>query len=565
MENTLYYGDNLEILRDYIKDESIDLIYLDPPFNSNRSYNVLFKDESGAGSDAQITAFDDAWHWGEMAEHTYQELIQNAPMNVATMIDAMRQFIGRNQMMAYLVMMAARLVELHRVLKPTGSLYLHCDPTASHYLKILLDMIFGVENFKAEIIWKRSGSHNLSQGWDANHDTILFYSKSSEIIWNQVFEPYSEEYLARFKRVDPDGRKWQDVALTGGGAKGSVDARSQQPWRGHFPPPGRNWSAPRLITDHLELPRNMDVIEKLEKMDQAGYIYWPSNGGLPRFKQYLDLLPGSPVTDNWSDISPINSQAAERLGYPTQKPLALLERIIQASSNPGDLVLDPFSGCGTCISAAQKLGRHWIGIDITHLAIAMHKNRLKGNFGLEPKRDYQVVGEPEDLAGAHQLAHDDRYQFQWWALSLIKARPLGGSETSREGKKGSDKGIDGYISFLDDPKGNLKRAVVQVKSGHVNSSMIRDLKGTVEREGAQIGLFITLDPPTRDMVTEAASAGFYHSELWNKDYPRLQILSVEELLAGADAKLPPTPDNAAAFKKAERVEKSGPKQGELGI
>ena len=261
----------------------------------------------------------------------------------------------------------------------------------------------------------------------------------------------------------------------------------------------------------------------------------------------------------------ISSQSNERLGYQTQKPVALLERIINASSNPGDLVLDPFSGCGTCISAAQKLGRRWIGIDITHLAIAMHKNRLKGNFGLEPKRDYQVIGEPEDLAGAHQLARDDRYQFQWWALSLVKARPLGGSEGSREGKKGSDKGIDGYISFLDDARGNLKRAVVQVKSGHVNSSMIRDLKGTVEREQAQIGIFITLDPPSRDMVTEAVSAGQYHSELWNKDYPCLQILSVEELLAGADAKIPPTPDNAAAFKKAGKVEKAGPQQGQLGI
>jgi site-specific DNA-methyltransferase (adenine-specific) len=235
------------------------------------------------------------------------------------------------------------------------------------------------------------------------------------------------------------------------------------------------------------------------------------------------------------------------------------------SSDSGDIVLDPFSGCGTCISAAQKLGRKWIGIDITHLAIAMHKNRLKGNFGLEPKRDYQVIGEPEDLAGAKQLARDDRYQFQWWALSLIKARPLGGSDNSREGKKGSDRGIDGYINFLDDAKGNLKRAVVQVKSGHVNSSHIRDLKGTLEREQAQIGIYITLEPPTREMVTEAASAGFYHSDLWNKDYPRIQLLSVEELFAGADAKVPPTPENAAAFKKAEKVESAGPKQGELGL
>jgi site-specific DNA-methyltransferase (adenine-specific) len=553
-ENTLYYGDNLDILRRYIKDESVDLIYLDPPFNSNRSYNVLFKDETGAGSDAQITAFDDAWHWGETAERTYQELIQNAPMNVATMIDAMRQFIGRNQMMAYLVMMAARLVELHRVLKPTGSLYLHCDSTASHYLKILLDMIFNPQNFRNEIIWKRRSGSNSSVH-QANRfgtvtDTILFYSKTDQAIINPQYnfeaEGYQDYIDKFFKFVDKDGRKYQIDNLANPAPRPNL----MYEYKG-YKPPKNGWAISK---------------EKMEQWDKEGRIYFPENkDGRLRRKRFLDELQGKPVQNLWDDIEMISSQSNERLGYQTQKPVALLERIINASSNPGDLVLDPFSGCGTCISAAQKLGRRWIGIDITHLAIAMHKNRLKGNFGLEPKRDYQVIGEPEDLAGAHQLARDDRYQFQWWALSLVKARPLGGSEGSREGKKGSDKGIDGYISFLDDARGNLKRAVVQVKSGHVNSSMIRDLKGTVEREQAQIGIFITLDPPSRDMVTEAVSAGQYHSELWNKDYPCLQILSVEELLAGADAKIPPTPDNAAAFKKAGKVEKAGPQQGQLGI
>jgi site-specific DNA-methyltransferase (adenine-specific) len=553
-ENTLYYGDNLDILRRYIKDESVDLIYLDPPFNSNRSYNVLFKDETGAGSDAQITAFDDAWHWGETAERTYQELIQNAPMNVATMIDAMRQFIGRNQMMAYLVMMAARLVELHRVLKPTGSLYLHCDSTASHYLKILLDMIFNPQNFRNEIIWKRRSGSNSSVH-QANRfgtvtDTILFYSKTDQAIINPQYnfeaEGYQDYIDKFFKFVDKDGRKYQIDNLANPAPRPNL----MYEYKG-YKPPKNGWAISK---------------EKMEQWDKEGRIYFPENkDGRLRRKRFLDELQGKPVQNLWDDIEMISSQSNERWGYQTQKPVALLERIINASSNPGDLVLDPFSGCGTCISAAQKLGRRWIGIDITHLAIAMHKNRLKGNFGLEPKRDYQVIGEPEDLAGAHQLARDDRYQFQWWALSLVKARPLGGSEGSREGKKGSDKGIDGYISFLDDARGNLKRAVVQVKSGHVNSSMIRDLKGTVEREQAQIGIFITLDPPSRDMVTEAVSAGQYHSELWNKDYPCLQILSVEELLAGADAKIPPTPDTAAAFKKAGKVEKAGPQQGQLGI
>jgi site-specific DNA-methyltransferase (adenine-specific) len=244
--------------------------------------------------------------------------------------------------------------------------------------------------------------------------------------------------------------------------------------------------------------------------------------------------------------------------------LELLERIINSSSNPGDIVLDPFSGCGTCIAAAQKLGRQWIGIDITHLAIAMHKSRLKDMYGLEPKRDYAVIGEPEDLAGARQLARDDRYQFQWWALSLIEARPLGGSEGSKTGKKGADRGIDGAIHFLE-AKGAVRRALVQVKSGHVNAGMIRDLKGTLERENASIGVFLTLEPPTREMETEAASAGFYHSELWEKEYPRVQILSIDELLNGAEVKIPPTPRGAEAFKQAEKVKKEGPKQGELGI
>lgn len=542
MENTLYYGDNLDILRRFIADESIDLIYLDPPFNSNRSYNVLFKDESGAGSDAQITAFDDAWHWGETAERTYQEIIQNAPLNVAKMMDAMRQFIGSNQMMAYLVMMAARLVELHRVLKPTGSLYLHCDPTASHYLKIILDVIFQPNNFRNEIIWKRSNpKSNTSANLPNSTDIILRYSKTQKCKYFPPYGDHDPEYIEKaYHYQDSDGR-YRLLPLL-----------------------NPNDDRPNLTYEFLGVKRVWRwTKDRMEKAYADGLVVQLHPGAVPQYKKYLSDSKGRTITNLWDDIP----QAAgnEALGYPTQKPLALLERIIEISSEPSDIVLDPFSGCGTCISAAQKLGRKWIGIDITHLAIAMHKNRLKGNFGLEPKRDYQVIGEPEDLGGAKHLAREDRYQFQWWALSLIKARPLGGSENSREGKKGSDRGIDGYISFLDDARGSLKQALIQVKSGHVNSSMIRDLKGTLEREQAQIGIFITLEEPTREMVTEAASAGFYHSEIWNRDYPRLQMLSVEELLNGAEPKLPPTPENATAFKKAEKVEKSGPKQGTLDL
>jgi site-specific DNA-methyltransferase (adenine-specific) len=279
---------------------------------------------------------------------------------------------------------------------------------------------------------------------------------------------------------------------------------------------------------------------------------------MPSYKRYLDEMPGVPLQDIWSDIKPAIGN--EDLGYPTQKPLALLERIIQASSNPGDVVLDPFSGCGTAIAAAQKLGRRWIGIDITHLAIAMHKARLKDMFNLEPGRDYQIIGEPEDLPAARQLAQDDRYQFQWWALSLVKARPLGGEAGSKKGKLGADRGIDGIIPFIDDSSGKPKQVMVQVKSGHVNSAMVRDLRGVVERENAAIGMLITLNNPTSEMQKEALAAGFYTSQLWQKKYPRLQILSIEDLLNGEEVKMPPA---HGAFKKAGRVKKEEGSQGEL--
>jgi site-specific DNA-methyltransferase (adenine-specific) len=245
--------------------------------------------------------------------------------------------------------------------------------------------------------------------------------------------------------------------------------------------------------------------------------------------------------------------AQERLGYPTQKPLALLERIISASSNPGDVVLDPFCGCGTAVAAAQKLGRSWIGIDITHLSIALMKYRLEAMF---PGITFDVQGEPKDMGAAQQLAQDDRYQFQWWALSLIRAQPLGGQDGSRTGKKGSDRGIDGVISFIDDTSAQPKRVIVQVKSGHVKSGDIRDLKGTMQREEAPIGVFITLEDPSRDMVTEATTAGFYHSPGWGRDYPALQILTIADLMQRrARVQMPP---EYQTFKQAQRVKPEQP-------
>jgi site-specific DNA-methyltransferase (adenine-specific) len=535
-ENTLFYGDNLKVLREYIASESIDLIYLDPPFNSSRSYNVLFKDESGADSEAQITAFEDTWHWNGL---TYHELVTQSPDHIAKMIAALHDFVGENQMMAYLVMMAIRLVELHRVLKSTGTLYLHCDPTASHYLRIIMDTIFGVNNFRNEIVWQRTNAKgNAFTRFATNHDVILRYTKSDKATWNPQYTAHNPEYVENFYHyVEPEtGRRY------------TLDNLANP-----------NKDRPNLTYEFLGVKRVWRwTKERMQEAYEKGLVIQNHPGAVPRLKRYLDEQEGNPVGDIWTDIPPIQSQSAEKLGYPTQKPLALLERIIQASSNPGGLVLDPFCGCGTAIAAAQKLGRKWIGIDITHLAIALMKYRLEAMF---PGIHIDVKREPEDIGGARQLAHDDRYQFQWWALSLIRAKPQGGQEGSKTGKKGSDKGIDGVITFIDDAYTKPKRVIVQVKSGHVKSGDIRDLIGTVDQEKAAIGVFITLEAPTRDMLSTAISAGFYHSPGWNKDYPRIQIITIDDLLHHrAEINMPP---QYGTFKQAQKVRKFDSEQPEL--
>ena len=541
-ENTLFYGDNLFVLREHIPSESIDLVYLDPPFNSSRNYNVLFKDEHGTDSEAQITAFEDTWHWNLAAEQTYAELLTEAPDHIAKMIESLRGFIGENQMMAYLVMMTVRLVELHRVLKPTGSIYLHCDPTSSHYLKIIMDTIFSPLNFRNEIIWKRANAHNDPKKYGRISDTILYYSKTANPIWNTQYTPYRDEYYESHYKKDENGRFYRTVPLDAP-RHGEGSSALIYEWHGKLPAPSRTWAVRR------------EIMEEYERKGQLVY----TRTGTPTLLQYADVMPGVPLQNIWTDIPPVNPQAHERLGYPTQKPLALLDRIIQSSSNPGDVVLDPFCGCGTAIASAQKLGRKWIGIDITHLSIALQKYRLEAMF---PGIKFKVVGEPKDIGAARQLAQEDRYQFQWWSLSLIRARPLGGQEGSREGKKGSDKGIDGVIAFIDDNTGKAKRVLVQVKSGHVNASHIRDLVGTVQREQAAIGVYITLEEPTRDMITEALKAGFYRSPGWNKDFPRIQIQTIDELLHNAEVKMPP---QFGTFKQAQRVQQAEAEQAEFGF
>jgi adenine specific DNA methylase Mod len=515
--NVLYYGDNLEILRKYIPDSSVDLIYLDPPFNSKATYNVLYKEQTGEPSQAQITAFEDTWHWGLESERALQEIFTStiAPSAVKDFMSVMPKFLGKKtDMAAYLTMMCVRLLELRRVLKDTGSIYLHCDPTASHYLKILMDAIFGVANFRNEIVWKRADTvkGNVGQGvrfFDRNSDSILFYAKSELNTFKPIFKGYSEEYLEHFyKYVEPQtGRRYRLISMTGPG--GSAKGNPKYEVMG--------------ITRYWRYSK-----DKMQKLIDDGMVVQTNPGNVPQRKQYLDEGKGVPVQSLWDDVSALHSQAAERLGYPTQKPEALLERIVQASSKEGDIVLDPFCGCGTALVAAQRLNRRWIGIDITHLAISTMKWRFGKIF---PNIQYKVIGEPKDLESAKELANQNKYQFQWWAVSLVGGQPYG------EKKKGADTGIDGYLYFMDE-KNKVKKAIIQVKGGNVEVSHVRDLIGVVHREKAEMGLFLCLEPSTKPMQLEADSEGFYHSPL-GKDYPKIQILAIEQLLGGKKPDIPP--------------------------
>jgi DNA modification methylase len=543
--NTLYFGDNLEVLRRYIAPESVDLIYLDPPFNSKATYNVLFAEKNGTQAAAQIKAFDDTWHWDRSAAAAYQEVVE-AGGPVSQDMQAFRTFLGCNDMLAYLAMMAIRLKELHRVLKPTGSLYLHCDPTASHYLKMLLDAVFGKDQFRNEIIWKRTSAHSGAKRWGPVHDVIFFYTRSDDYTWNPLSQEYDEKYLARFYRhLDEEGRRFRTGDLTGAGIR---KGESGQPWRGINPTEKkRHWAVPNKMIEELFGPEALQwsVQEKLDKLDEAGLIYWPPEGEMPALIRYLDEEKGVPIIDVITDIKPIGAHAKERLGYPTQKPEALLERIILASSNEGDLVLDPFCGCGTTVAVAHRLHRRWIGIDITHLAINLIRVRLRDSFGPEIEKQYQVIGEPVTVKDAEALAKQDPFQFQLWALGLVGARPA-------DPKKGADKGIDGRLYFHDEgPTGKTKQVIISIKSGKVQPSHVRDLVGVVERENAQIGVLICLEPPTEAMRQEAAAAGFYQSPAGTQ-HPKIQLLTIADLIErNQRIDLPPWTD-WRTFKKAPR-------------
>ena len=494
---------------------------------------MIFSETDGSSSQAQIQAFEDTWRWGETTEGAYHELIGTAPPLLVETIKSFRGFLTETNLMAYLVMMALRLVELHRVLKPTGSFYLHCDPTASHYLKIILDQIFGVEHFRNEIVWERTNAHNMkARYYSKTHDLLLFYSKDDSYTWNKQYTEYSDAQLSRYK-TDEGGRLYTGRDLT----MSTVMKNRNFEWRGAQPPTHRSWGA---------------SLEQLEKWYAEGRILLKKDGTprLDGLKVYLDELPGKQIPSIWNDIPRIGNTSKERLGYPTQKPLTLLERIIKTSSDEGDVVLDAFAGCGTTIEAAAKLNRRWIGVDITHLAIALLKYRLADTFGDDVK--YEIIGEPKDAASAKTLAVQDRYQFEWWALSLIRARPYKGK------KKGADEGVDGVIYYEDvdpeNPKKTLtQKIVVQVKSGKVSVRDIRELKSVVETQDAVIGVFITLNPPTQPMVKEAATAGrFQWLHVTHTTYPKIQIRTIEELLAGGGIEYPQTPIDVT-FRRAERA------------
>ena len=514
--DALYYGDNLDVLRNHIEDESVDLIYLDPPFNSNANYNVLFKSPDGKQSQSQIEAFEDTWHWTDTAEEAFDDVMRSGHSDAAEMLRAMRSMLKENDMMAYLAMMAVRLIELHRVLKPTGSLYLHCDPTASHYLKLLLDAVFGVSSFKNEVTWKRTTTHSDSKTWSRVSDVILFFAKGKSFTWNTPRENHSTEYVAsKYRYQDSDGRLYRLDNMTSPSSRPNM----MYDWKGFpFPPYGWRYSK-----------------ETMAKLDNEGRVHYPrkKDGTFDyskrlSLKRYLAEMQGGVMGSIWTDIPPINSQAAERLGYPTQKPVALLERILKASSNEGDVVLDPFCGCGTTIHAAEKLNRQWIGIDVTHLAIGLIRDRLRNAF---PQADFDVYGVPRDLLAARELASADKHEFQLWALSLINAQPYKG------GRKGADGGVDGYIWFQPDGR-NHEKAVVSVKGGeNVDVKMIRDLIATVDREKAKVGVFVTLTEPTRPMKTEAAAAGFYDSPNHGR-FAKIQILTIADLFAQQKPHLP---------------------------
>ncbi|PTR11167.1 site-specific DNA-methyltransferase [Cereibacter azotoformans] len=532
MKNAFYFGDNLHVLREYIADESVDLIYLDPPFNSNATYNLLFKSpDRKRWSDAQIATFEDTWSWGELADAQFREITSSGG-KASEVLTALRRILGENDMLAYLTMMTARLVELHRTLKPNGCIYLHCDPTASHYLKVLLDAIFGAARFHNEIVWKRTSSHgNVSANYGDVTDTILYFSKGSTPRWNKPYVPLSDENIAKkYTYTDPDGRRFTTRDLRNPADRPNL----KYEYRGYQPHPN-GWSISR---------------ELMEQYDAQGRLYFPKDpSGRIRLKLYLDESPGRAIHNLWDDIPPLNSQARERLGYPTQKPVALLERILGASSDPEDVILDPFCGCGTTLHAAQNLGRRWIGIDVAVQAMQIVGDRLRSAF---PSIEFDVFGLPTSPEGAHWLAAKDPFKFEEWAVSRVGAM--------HSGRYRNDGGIDGYFYFMHG-RDEHSRGIVSVKAGrNINPGMVRDLTGTLFRERTMnrdpsaIAVLLCAREPTDGMIQEARRAGTIQTMYG--EIPAVQILSVADIFAGKTIQVPLMFDSVSAAAAGRRKGKA---------
>ena len=522
----LYYGDCRTVMQDF-RLASIDLIYLDPPFNSQRQYNSIYRDETGRPLPDEVNAFSDMWELdaatAEAARHM-PILLRDSGMDDATVqlwnlwLRALRYTQPR--LLAYIVHMTERLLLIHRVLKPTGSLYLHCDPTASHYLKVVLDGLFGHANFRNELIWKRTSAHSGARRYGAIHDVILFYSKPNRYTWNRVYQAYDQTYIDQFyTHHDDDGRRWRRSDLTGAGVV--QHGATGQPWRGiDVSAKGRHWS--RSPAD-------------LDRLDADGRIHWPRRkGGMPMLKRYLDEQPGLAAQDVLTDVRPIHNLSNERMGYATQKPLALMERLIQASSNPGDVVLDPFCGCATTLEAAHKLGRRWIGIDRAYHAInRVVRLRLGERCGLVEGADFTIDGVPETLEAAEAKWRHNKFEFQEWAIESVDAFP--------SARRTGDGGIDGRLYFDLPGESTLQSMTIEVKGGtHVTIGDVRALRGVLERDDAQMAGLILMRPrsagQTRNFGLEMEDAGTMR--VLGIDYPRMQVLTVEEILAGQRFKTP---------------------------
>ncbi|WP_198528420.1 MULTISPECIES: DNA methyltransferase [unclassified Mycobacteroides] len=518
--NRLYFGDNLEVLDEHVADESVDLIYLDPPFNSNRNYSVIFgRNRAADETVAQSDAFEDTWRWTPTTETLIGELSNTAPTRVADALSAYYTLLGESEALAYLVNMTPRLLQLHRVLKPTGSLFLHCDPTMSHYLKVLLDAMFDARNFRNEIIWNRTAAKALQTTRVArNHDVILAYGKSENFTFNSdaMFAPYDETDLdaktrEKYSLKDKDGRRYQLTSLINPAA-----------------------NRPNLTYEFLGVTRVWRwTKERMQAAYESGQVVQTAPGRVPRLKRYLDEQRGKPLSDIWTDITPINARAAERLGYPTQKPVALLERIIKLTTNPGDVVLDPFCGCGTTVDAAQRLGREWVGVDITQLAVDVITKRLQHTFGSEVFDQIRITGIPKDLGGARALFDRSPLEFETWAVTMVNAEP--------NRKQVADKGVDGIARFPLGGKGQIGKLIVSVKGGKtIGPAMVRELLGAVEARKAQMGVLITLAPPTRGVTDAIDHGGVFTHPANGQKYPRLQHITVADLLAKKRPQVPPT-------------------------